>query len=83
MRGHKKILHKEIGLKDTKKYSFPQRSIDTWNGLKEEVIMAKNLHQLKEKLDIYRYRDRTTRVLLKSYILQAGKYNYVNTHTHS
>ena len=26
---------------DTKKYSFPQRSIYTWNGLKKEVITAK------------------------------------------
>ena len=51
LRGDKKILHKGICLKDTKKHSFPQRSIDTWNGLKEEVIMAKNVHQLKEKLD--------------------------------
>ena len=41
---------------------FPQKSIDTWNGLKEEMIMANNLHQLKEKLDKYRYEDRTTRV---------------------
>ena len=44
------------------KSSFSQRSIDTWNGLKEEVIMAKNVHQLKEKLNKYRYRDRNTRV---------------------
>ena len=58
----KKILHKEICLKDTKKYSFLQKSIDTWNGLKEEMIMAKNVHQLKEKLDKYRFGDRTTRV---------------------
>ena len=49
-------------MNDTKKYSFPQRSIDTWNGLKEEVIMAKNVHQLKEKLYKYRYGDMTTRV---------------------
>ena len=62
LRGHKKMLHKGICLKDTKEYSFTQRSIDTWNGLKEEVIMAKNVHQLKEKLDKYRYGDRTTRV---------------------
>ena len=62
LRGHKKKLQKEICLNDTKKYSFPQRSIDTWNGLKEEVIIAKNVHELKEKLDKYRYRDRTTRV---------------------
>ena len=32
------------------KSSFPQRSIDTWNGLKEEVIIPKNVPQLKEKL---------------------------------
>ena len=51
-----------IYLKDTKKYSFPQRSIDTRNGLKEEMIMAKIVHQLKEKLDKYRYGDRTIRV---------------------
>ena len=45
------------------KYSFPERStINTWNGLKEEMIMAKNLHELKQKLDKYRYGDRTKRV---------------------
>ena len=31
-----------------------KRNIDTWNGLKEEVIMAKNVQQMKEKLDKYR-----------------------------
>ena len=80
MRGHKKILHKGICLKDTKKYSFPQ-SIDAWNGLKEEVIMAKNVHQLKDKLDKYRYGDRTTRVQLRPCILQLGKYTHTHTHT--
>ena len=55
---------------------FPQKSIDTWNGLKEEMIMANNLHQLKEKLDKYRYEDRTTRVQLTDPVY----YNYVNTH---
>ena len=30
--------------------------------LKGEAIMAMNVHQLKEKLDNYRYGDRTTRV---------------------
>ena len=66
LRGQEK-LQKGICLNDTKKYSFPQRSIDTWNGLKEEVIMAKNVHQRKEKLDKYRYRDRTTRVAQAMY----------------
>ena len=41
--------------------------------------MAKNVHQLKEKLDKYRYGDRSTRVLLRPCILQLGKY----THTHT
>ena len=62
LNGHKKNCKKGICLNDTKKYSFPQRYIDTWNGLKEEVIMAKNIHQLKEKLDNYRYGDRITQV---------------------
>ena len=54
-------MQKGICLNDTIKYSFPQRSIDNnWDGLKEEVIMPKNVYQLKEKLDKYRYRDGTT-----------------------
>ena len=46
-------------LKDTKKYSFPHRIVDTWNGLKEEVVTETNIHKLKEMLDIWRYGDRT------------------------
>ena len=42
LRGHKKNLHLRNLLERQKKYSFPQRNIDTWNGLKEEVIMVKN-----------------------------------------
>ena len=64
----------------TKHYSFPQSSIDTWNGLKEEVIMASNVHQLKEKLDKYRYRDRTTRVYLRPCVLQLDKYTHIIYH---
>ena len=56
----KKKLQKGICLNDTKKYGFPQRNMDIWNGQKEEVIIAKNVHQLKEKQDKYRYRDKTT-----------------------
>ena len=57
-----KKFQKGICLKNIKTYGYPQRIINTWNGLKEEVIMAKNVHQLKEKLDKYRYEDKTTRV---------------------
>ena len=57
LRGRKKELPK-----GTKKYSFPQSSIDTWNGLKEQVIMANNVHQLKEKRDIQIWRQDHTSV---------------------
>ena len=60
--GHKKKFQKRIYLNDTKKYSFPQKSIYPWNGLKKEVIMSKNVQQLKEKLDKYRYGNGTTQM---------------------
>ena len=44
---NKKKLQEGIYLNNIKKYSFSQKSVDTWNGMKEEMIMAK----LKEKLD--------------------------------
>ena len=47
-------------LEQYKKVQFSQRNIDTWNELKEEVIMAKNVHELKKKQDKYRYGVRTT-----------------------
>ena len=53
LRGHKKKLVKEICSND-KKVVFSQR-IDTRNGQKEKVIMANNVHQLKEILDKCRY----------------------------
>ena len=46
-----------------------QRIIDIWKGLKEGVIMAKNVQQPKEKVDKYRYGDRTTQVELRPCIL--------------
>ena len=57
--GDTRKFQKGIGLNDTKSYSFPQRIIKTWNGLKEEGIMERNV-QLKERVVKYRYRDRTT-----------------------
>ena len=43
LRGHKKIFKMEFAWTIQKMYSFPQSNIDTWNGLKEEVIMTKNV----------------------------------------
>ena len=50
LRGHKKELQEGICMNNTNKYSYLQRSIDTWNGLKKKMLMAKNV-QLKEKLE--------------------------------
>ena len=53
MRGHSKIK-KSRCLRDTRKRSFPHRIVNTWNGLKEEVVEATNIHKFKEMLDIWR-----------------------------
>ena len=44
-------------MRDIKKYSFPHRVVDTWNGLEEDVVNAISVHSFKEKLDKTRYRD--------------------------
>ena len=43
---------------DIKKYSFPCRTFDIWNELKEEVVGVNSVHIFKEKLDKYTYGDR-------------------------
>ena len=56
-RGHNKKLKKVQCMRDIKKYSFPHRVVDTWNGLEEDVVNAISVHSFKEKLDKTRYRD--------------------------
>ena len=58
-RGHTKKLKKTQCFGDIKKYSFPHRTVETWNKLKEEVVTAKSVHMFKEKLDKLWYGDRT------------------------
>ncbi len=41
LRGHSKKLYKKRLKKDVKKYSFPDRAIDQWNALPEEVVCQK------------------------------------------
>ncbi len=43
-RGNSKKLKKISYRRDVKKYSFPHRSISTWNGLDEEIVCAKSIH---------------------------------------
>ena len=59
VRGHGKRLKKANCKKDIKKYSFPHRVVDTWNGLSEDVVNAVSVHSFKAKLDKTRYRDGT------------------------
>ena len=63
LRGQKKNSKRNL-LERYKKVQFSQRNIDTWSGMKEKVIMAKNVHQLKEKLKKYRYGYRTKGVYM-------------------
>ena len=58
-RGHSKKIEKSHCTKDVKKYSFPHRTVDSWNNLCEEVVTATNIHMFKERMDRYRYGDRT------------------------
>ena len=51
LRGHMKKLRKGRCLNNTKKYSFPHRNIDTWNGLDEKVVRAGSIHSFKDKFD--------------------------------
>ncbi len=44
LRGHGKKLRKGNCLRDLKKYSFPERSVDMWNKYSEEVVEARNVH---------------------------------------
>ena len=50
-RGHGIKINKSRCVSDIKKCSFPYRTIDIWNDLKEEVVVANNVHIYKEKLD--------------------------------
>ena len=59
LRGHGKRLRKETCTSDIKKYSFPYRSIEKWNKLRSEVIVAECVSQMKERFDKYGYGDRT------------------------
>ncbi|MPC33279.1 hypothetical protein E2C01_026624 [Portunus trituberculatus] len=46
-------------VKDIGKYSFPHRTVEKWNALSDEVVIAHSVHNFKEKLDKWRHGDRT------------------------
>ena len=59
LRGHPKKVLRDACRSDVKKYSFPYRSIETWNKLNAEVVCAVSVCQMKEKLDECGQRERT------------------------
>ena len=59
LRGHPNKILKDICTSDIRKYSFPYRSIETWNKLSTDVVCAASVSQMKDKLDKCRQRDRT------------------------
>ncbi len=58
-RGHSRKIRKSQCLRNIKRFSFPHRTVDTWNGLSEEIVTADNVHIFKDKLDKCRYGDRS------------------------
>ena len=56
-RGHGSKLKKERCVRDIKKYSFPHRVVNAWNGLHEDVVNAISVHKFKTELDKLRRRD--------------------------
>ncbi len=57
---------KIIYRRDVKKYSFPHKSITTWNGVDEEIMCAKSIHESKDTMSL---------AWLLSCISLLGKYN--------
>ena len=41
-----------------KKYNFPHRTVERWNSLKEEEVVAKSVHMFEEKFNNIGYGDR-------------------------
>ncbi|MPC70016.1 hypothetical protein E2C01_064251 [Portunus trituberculatus] len=46
-------------VKNIGKYSFLHGTVEMWNSLNDEVVAARNVHSFKEKLNKWRYGDRT------------------------
>ena len=73
MRGQEKIANRNL-LERHNKCSFPQRSLDTWNVLKEGDNGKKSITTKGKKLDKYRYREMTTCVAQALYTTTRVKY---------
>ena len=54
MRGCTRKIRTSQCLKDTKEEHFPHSIVDTWNGLKVEVVTATNINKFKKMFNIWR-----------------------------
>ena len=50
-RGNNKKIQQKRGDKDVRKYFFPNRIIEDWNKLPEQIVNAKNINQFKKLYD--------------------------------
>ena len=59
---HEMKLRLPISSTDTKKFSFPVRTLSAWNELPESIVRAKTIHSFKEKYDNWKQENGTPRV---------------------
>ena len=52
-RGHNVTLVKKQSRLDVRKFSFSQRTINTWNKLSTECVHASSVNMFKNKIDKY------------------------------
>ena len=57
-REHLRKTEKSQRSENVKKFSFPHRTVDMWNVLREQLVEADSIHTFK-KLVKFRYGDRT------------------------
>ena len=54
--GHEIKLVKDQCILDIRKYSFSQRTINEWNKLSTDCVIASSVNMFKNKVDTYRRR---------------------------
>ena len=75
-RGHGRKVKKSTCRRDMEMKSFPQGSVDIWNGLDQEVVQAKSITAFKDKLDKSRHGDRTVPAEILFPKSQQGKHTH-------
>ena len=55
-RGHNFTLVKKQSRLDVRKFSFSQRTINVWNKLSTECVLANSVNMFKNKIDTYLFK---------------------------